>query len=78
MFNPGPTDRYEPRPGTAACPYCAHVVAGVGVPAATDFATFRFICPACGEQWSEIRDRGVAAVLRFYERAAVAAEVARG
>lgn len=69
MHPHGPTDTYQPSPGSATCPHCAHVVAGVAVPTAAQFATFAFDCPSCGRHWKEIRDRGDDHVGRYYARA---------
>ena len=59
-------DRYSPAPGTATCPYCDQVVAGVDVPPACQVALLTFRCPGCDREWDEVRKRD--GVGRFYER----------
>ena len=67
----GPTDRYSPAPGTAQCPYCAHVIVGMRVPAAARTATFQLTCPGCGRDWLELRaaeDVPPGSARRYYPR----------
>jgi hypothetical protein len=48
-----------PRPDQAACPHCAAPVASLAADTAgLETSCVFWQCPACGQQWGEIRRRG--------------------
>jgi hypothetical protein len=60
-------DHYvPPSPDRAVYPRCLTPVdAGRGVPLGQETTRLRLHCPACGQEWTEVRDAGTAAT-RFW------------
>ena len=61
-------DMYTPLPADAAeCPHCSRPTLGLCAANETvELATFLLHCPACGGQWSELRQATIA-VARHWE-----------
>ena len=58
-------DVYQPASGRAVCPRCRAVLGDVPTPLRDlRMAWLLFDCPACGQDWNEIRCRGAAGVTR--------------